>query len=220
MENGKLIQRRLNENLGDREYTIGDEGGVVFKVRDVLEPFELLSKSMEGIEDVELGTDVAASSFFADGMYVVDGEKKTRDDMIKIYTRLFNELGLRHIEDPFEENDFEGFSKLLSELSGINIIGDDLTTTNVDRLQKAIDNKSVSSLIIKPNQIGTLTETIDTIELAHRNGVNCIVSHRSGETLDSFIADLTRAFYCYGIKSGAWGQKEREVKYERLLKIY
>lgn len=220
MEHGKAIQKKLNEYISDREYSIGDEGGVVFNVRDVYESFELLNKAMEGMSDVELGTDVAASSFYTDGAYLVDGETKTKEDMIEMYTRLNTDLGLKHIEDPFEENDFDGFAELLRVLPDINIIGDDLTTTNAQRLQEAIDKKSISSLIIKPNQIGTLTETIDTIELAHAHGINCIVSHRSGETLDPFIADLTRAFYCYGIKSGAWGQKEREVKYERLLKIY
>jgi enolase len=123
------------------------------------------------------------------------------------------------IEDPLDEEDFEGFAKLQKSIPNIKLIGDDLTVTNKERLQRAIDDKSIQGIIIKPNQIGTLTEVIETIKLARENKIDCIVSHRSGETMDSFIADLVYGFKCFGLKSGALGPKERDIKYERLINI-
>jgi enolase len=123
------------------------------------------------------------------------------------------------IEDPLDEEDFDGFALLQNTLPNIKIIGDDLTVTNKDRLEKAIENKSIKGIIIKPNQIGTLTEAIETIRLARDNDIDCIISHRSGETMDTFISDLVYAFKCFGIKAGALGPKERDVKYERLINI-
>jgi enolase len=143
----------------------------------------------------------------------------TRYEMINLYKEIDNKFPMISIEDPLDEEDFEGFAILQKELPNIKIIGDDLTVTNVKRLSIAIKFNAIQGLIIKPNQIGTLSETIQTIKIAHENNLVCIVSHRSGETMDDFIADLAFAFGCFGLKSGAWGPKERNVKYEKLIKI-
>ena len=123
------------------------------------------------------------------------------------------------IEDPFDEDSFDDFGLIQKTLSDIKIVGDDLTVTNKKKLLEAISKKSIEAIIIKPNQIGTLSETLETMKLAREHDIDIIVSHRSGETMDDFIADLACAFGCFGIKAGALGPKERNAKYERLLKI-
>ena len=223
LDKGKKVQEKLRELLGDREYSIGDEGGFVFKVRDVFEPFELLKQAVReaGLsEELSLGADIAGSSFYKDGKYSVLGKDLNTEELMEIYQKLFEDFNLKYLEDPFEENDFESFRKLREVMPDICVIGDDLTTTNPKLLKKAIENNSVDGLIIKVNQIGTLSECLETMKLAKDNNIKCIVSHRSGETMDSFIADLTRGTRAFGIKAGAWGRKEREVKYTRLVEIY
>ena len=139
--------------------------------------------------------------------------------MRDFYLQLAKEYSFISIEDPFFEEDFESFSLLQKMLPNVCIVGDDLTVTNCVRLKQAIEEKSVKGIIIKPNQIGTLSETIDAITHAQNNGIKCIVSHRSGETNDDMIADITMAFNCFGMKGGARGQEVREAKYTRLALI-
>ena len=143
----------------------------------------------------------------------------TKSEMINLYEKICKDFPMISIEDPFDEEDFESFTELQRKIGEVKLIGDDLTVTNVSRLQKAINEKSIKGIIIKPNQIGTLTETLETMRLARDNNIDCIISHRSGETMDDFISDLTCAFGCFGIKAGALGPKERNVKYERIIKI-
>ncbi len=212
----------ISNELGDQNIRTGDEGGYALDVLDIKKPLELLRAATieTGNQDkVRFALDVAASSFFKDGKYFVNGEYISGDELGKIYDNLINEFNLLSIEDPFEEEDFEGFANLLGKHPGLRILGDDLTTTNKELVQKAIDKQSINAMIIKPNQIGTLTETLDTMKLARENGVDCIVSHRSGETNDDFIADLAYAFGCYGLKSGAPQKEERAIKYRRLIEI-
>lgn len=221
------IQEKLDEvilNEFGKNYAKGDEGGVALPVSDIDIPLYLLKKAVmkSGYTDkVMYALDVAASSFYNQdkSVYEFMGEQKTQTDMVKLYQKLSKEYPMISIEDPLDEEDFEGFTLVQEAIPEVKIVGDDLTVTNKARLQKAIDKKSIQAIIIKPNQIGTLSETIETIELARKNDIDCIVSHRSGETMDDFIGDLVYAFGCFGIKAGALGPRERDVKYERLINI-
>src|SRR3989344_4399917 len=141
-----------------------------------------------------------------------------KTDLVKTMS-LVKEYNLYSIEDPFQEEAFEDFAKLQSEIDPVLLVGDDLTVTNVARLKTAIDARAIKAMIIKPNQIGTLTETLDTMELARKNGIHCIVSHRSGDTMDDAIADIAYAFGTLGLKCGVPRQKERIIKINRLIHI-
>jgi len=220
-EIGEIIKNKLHLILGN-EASTGYEGGFVYKIDSVEKPFEVLRRAIKEAsldEEVVLSTDIAASEFYKDGKYCVDGEDLSVEQMFGLFENIIKEYDLRMIEDPFEEEDFSSFSQLLEKHPDRIIVGDDLTTTNTERIKKAIDLKSINAVIIKPNQIGTLTQTLDAIKMARDNDIKIIVSHRGGETMDDFISDLVYAFGCYGLKSGAPGAKERDVKYERLIKI-
>lgn len=221
------IQSSLN-NLIISKYKVepekGDEGGVALSVEDVTEPLNLLQQVVDNLgytDELMLAIDVASSSFYnkEKGLYRFMNKDWSRDDMIDFYKDIASKYSIISIEDPLAEEDYEGFALLQKALPKVMIIGDDLTVTNKLRLQKAIDKKSIRGIIIKPNQIGTLSETLETMQIARDNNIDCIVSHRSGETMDDFIADLAYAFNCYGLKSGALGPKERNVKYDRIIKI-
>ncbi len=199
----------------------GDEGGYALPETDSIKPLLLLQKAAEKVghtEKIAYALDVAASSFFDSGhkRYLIAGELYERAYLADMYKKIITEFPFVSIEDPFMEEDFSSFATLQAELAPVRIVGDDLTVTNIEKLTEAVDHKSITGIIIKPNQIGTLSETIKTMEYARSHGIDCIVSHRSGETLDDFIADLAYAFRCFGIKSGARGPAEREVKYGRL----
>jgi enolase len=168
---------------------------------------------------VRLALDVASTSFYENGFYKVDGKDITKDELLNIYNSSIKEFNLLSIEDPFYEEDFESFKKLKDNNQNLFVVGDDLTVTNKNLLKEAIEKGSINAMIIKPNQIGTLSETLETMKLARENGVELIVSHRSGETDDDFIADIAFAFNCFGLKSGAPTKPERMVKYKRLIKI-
>lgn len=200
----------------------GDEGGFVIEAKKVAEPLEILSGIIARLklqDKVMLAIDVAASSFYEKGKYLVDGKKLGADELLKMYLDMIEKFPIISIEDPFHEEDFENFAKLLSGQSKAKVIGDDLTVTNPERLRKAIEEKSISGIIIKPNQIGTLSETLEVMRLAESNKISCVVSHRSGETGDDFIADLAYAFGSFGLKAGAPNRGERVAKYNRLWKI-
>ncbi|MEI8270253.1 MAG: phosphopyruvate hydratase [bacterium] len=223
---GFKIQNSLKEiiekELGEESLILGDEGGYAPKISDIRKPLEYLSTAIKMNElegKVRLALDVASSSFFNDGKYKVDGKEITKEELADIYSSLIKEFNLISIEDPFDEEDFESFTKLKELEKDLIVVGDDLTVTNKFLLQKAINRKSISGMIIKPNQIGTLSETLETMRLARENDIELIVSHRSGETDDDFIADLAFAFGTYGLKTGSPVKSERMVKYERLIKI-
>ncbi len=221
------VEKKLDEIILKEFGTVlvkGDEGGIALPVQDINIPLRLLKTAVDELgysDKVMLSIDSAANSFYDEekGIYKFMDRGWTTDQMIELYKKMVKEYPMISIEDPLDEKDFDGFAKLQKAIPQVKIVGDDITVTNTERLQMAINKKSVEALIIKPNQIGTLTETIETIKLARNNNIDCIVSHRSGETMDTFISDLAFAFKCLGIKAGALGPKERDVKYERLINI-
>ena len=212
----------ITEELGEDSLVLGDEGGYAPEITEVRKPLEYLRRAIKenNLENkVRLALDVASSSFFNDGFYKVNGKDISKEELMHIYSSLTKEFNLISIEDPFDEEDFESFRKLKEREEGLIVVGDDLTVTNKVLLQEAINKKSISGMIIKPNQIGTLSETLETMRLARENDIELIVSHRSGETDDDFIADLAFAFNCFGLKSGSPIKPERMVKYQRLINI-
>ena len=205
--------RRLAKKLGVNADIV--EAGTL--LMDCMLGQAIKENGLEG--KVRLALDVASSSFYEDGLYKVDNKEITKEELANIYDSLTKEFDLLSIEDPFDEIDFESFAKLKEEQDGLIVVGDDLTVTNKILLQEAIDKESVNGMIIKPNQIGTLSETLETMRLARENDIELIVSHRSGETDDDFIADLAFAFGCFGLKAGSPLKPERMVKYQRLIEI-
>lgn len=226
VEIGIKVQNSLKEivlkDLGKESVILGDEGGFAPKISDIRKPLLYLNEAIKknNLQDkVRFALDVAASSFFENGMYKIDGKIISKEELLIIYNSLIKEFNLLSIEDPFCEEDFESFNKLRENNRGLLVIGDDLTVTNKILLQKAIEKESINAMIIKPNQIGTLTETLETMKLARENSIKLIVSHRSGETDDDFIVDLAFAFGCFGLKAGSPTKPERKIKYNRLIKI-
>lgn len=210
------------KDLGEGSIVLGDEGGLAPKLDEIKKPLLYLKEAIKenNLEGkVHLALDVAASSFFRDGLYFISGKSISKEELTDVYLSLIQEFNLFSIEDPFQEEDFESFRTLREKNTKVIIVGDDLTVTNKVLLQKAIDNSSIDALIIKPNQIGTLSETLETMKLARENNKELIVSHRSGETMDDFIADLAFAFGCFGLKAGSPKKAERMVKYKRLVDI-
>lgn len=207
--------------------TVGDEGGFAPALKSNDHAIELLLNSIEKSgfhvgKDISLALDVAASSFYKNNKYhlKVDGSVLDTDGMIKFYEGLVRNYPIVSIEDGLDENDWSGWASMNHALgSKIQIVGDDLTVTNPKKLQKAIDEKSMNSILIKLNQIGTVSETIQSIELAKSHGLNYIISHRSGETEDTFIADLAVAMGGGQIKTGSVCRSDRTAKYNRLLRI-
>jgi len=218
------IKEIITEKYGEDSIVLGDEGGYAPKISDIREPLVILieairKNNLEG--KVKLALDVASSSFYDNKTlkYKIDNREILKEELLSVYKDLINEFNLLSIEDPFDEEDFESFAKLKNQNPEIKVVGDDLTVTNIERVKQAVYNDSINAMIIKPNQIGTLSETLDTMKFARENNIELIVSHRSGETGDDFIADLSYAFGCYGLKSGAPQKIERKVKYDRLIEI-
>jgi len=227
VEIGIKIQNTLKEiimkDLGKNSVILGDEGGFGPETNDIKKPLLYLREAVKQNDlqgKVHLALDVAASSFFENGIYKIAGKDVSEEELAGIYNSLIKEFNLLSIEDPFDEEDFDSFRKLKENNKELLVVGDDLTVTNVLLLRKAIENDSINAMIIKPNQIGTLTETLETMKLARENGIELIVSHRSGETDDDFIADIAYAFNCFGLKAGSPQKAERMVKYKRLIKIF
>lgn len=218
--------KEIFKTLGDVVYAaigavpIGDEGGYSPQFTTLERPFEMLSELIHGEDEMFLAIDAAATEFSEQGNYKILETIYTRGELVDMYLALIEKFGLRSIEDPFAEDDSEGFSTLLSRSQkDIIVVGDDLTVTNTEVLKGMISARAGNALIIKPNQIGTLAEVYDTVRCAHTAGWKTIVSHRSGETEDSFIADLAVGVGAYGLKAGAPSQRVRAVKYERLVAI-
>jgi len=198
------------------DFVMGDEGGFSIESKDIEEPFRILSELHN-----KLAIDVAGGEFFENGEYNICGQKYSSEELGGVYENLIKKFPLISIEDPFAENDFNGFKNLVTQLpkNEVLVVGDDLTTTNPNIIAKVATEKLANAVIIKPNQIGTISETLEAVAVAKKAGMKIIVSHRSGETLDSFIADLAVGVGAYGIKAGAPSQPERVVKYKRLLEI-
>ena len=205
--------------------SIGDEGGFAPNLASNRAALDLILEAVEiaGFKagsDIALAMDVAATEFHKDGSYNFEGKKLTSDQMISYYSELVSAYPLVSIEDPLDEDDWAGWAKLTSELGQkVQIVGDDLFVTNPERLQRGIDSNTANALLVKVNQIGSLTETIDAVNLAHKNGYRSMMSHRSGETEDTTIADLAVALNCGQIKTGAPARSERVAKYNQLLRI-
>ena len=221
---GVKINSTLREVVGElgQSTVLGDEGGLTPETNDVRKPLELLTKAIKknNLEGkVKLALDVAASSFYKNGLYQVRGKNISKKELMSIYDSLISEFNLFSIEDPFHEEDFESFSELRKKNPNLLVVGDDLTVSNKILLEKAIKMESVNAVIIKPNQIGTLSETLETMKMARENNIELIVSHRGKETDDDFIADLAYAFGCFGLKAGAPTKPERMAKYNRLMEI-
>nr|WP_233613217.1 phosphopyruvate hydratase [Leucobacter edaphi] len=204
---------------------LGDEGGFAPDLPHNAAALDLIVEAIKraGLEpgrDVALALDVASTEFFADGVYSFEGEKRSAADMIAYYADLMDKYPLVSIEDPLAEDDWEGWKQLTAELGDrVQLVGDDLFVTNPERLADGIAQGAGNSLLVKVNQIGTLTETLDAVQLAQRSGYTAILSHRSGETEDVTIADLAVATDCGQIKTGAPARSERVAKYNQLLRI-
>ena len=205
--------------------SIGDEGGFAPNLESNRAALDLILVAIEGAgfkvgSQIALAMDVAATEFFNEGKYEFEGKSLTSDQMITYYSDLVSNYPLVSIEDPLDEDDWSGWAKLTAELGEkIQIVGDDLFVTNPERLAKGIESKTANALLVKVNQIGTLTETIDAVSMAHENNYKSMMSHRSGETEDTTIADLAVALNCGQIKTGAPARSERVAKYNQLLRI-
>ena len=205
--------------------SIGDEGGFAPNLDSNRAALDLILVAIEGAgfkvgSQIALAMDVAATEFFNEGKYEFEGKFLTSEQMITYYSDLVSNYPLVSIEDPLDEDDWSGWARLTAELGEkIQIVGDDLFVTNPERLAKGIESKTANALLVKVNQIGTLTETIDAVNMAHENNYKSMMSHRSGETEDTTIADLAVALNCGQIKTGAPARSERVAKYNQLLRI-
>ena len=204
---------------------LGDEGGFAPSVGSTAEAIDLIVEAIEkaGLklgDDVALALDVASSEFYKDGKYHFEGGEHTAEEMVQVYRELIEKYPIVSIEDPLQEDDWEGYTKLTAEIGDkVQIVGDDFFVTNPKRLAEGIEKKAANALLVKVNQVGSLTETFDAVELAHRAGYHTMMSHRSGETEDVTIADLAVALDCGQIKTGAPARSERVAKYNQLLRI-
>ena len=204
---------------------LGDEGGFAPDLGSNREALDLITEAVDSTglkvgQDIVFALDVAATEFYQDGAYAFEGEAKSAEQMLAYYSDLVASYPIVSIEDPMSEEDWTGWAAMTTALGDrVQVVGDDLFVTNVDRLARGISEQSANALLVKVNQIGSLTETLDSVDLAHRNGFRCMMSHRSGETEDTTIADLAVATNCGQIKTGAPARSERVAKYNQLLRI-
>lgn len=226
---GSEIFMALKKKLHDAglNTSVGDEGGFAPNLKSADEALSFITKAIEAAgykpgQDVVLALDSASTEFFKNGKYVMEGEGKTFDaaGMVKYYEELVKKYPIKSIEDGCSEDDFEGW-KLLTDTLGkkIQLVGDDLFVTNPKRLSMGIEKKLANSILVKVNQIGTLTETLDAVRMAHCAGYTAVMSHRSGETEDATIADLAVATNCGQIKTGSLSRSDRLAKYNQLIRI-
>ncbi len=226
---GAEVFHALKKTLKDAGHNtnVGDEGGFAPNLKSAEMALDFIMKSIEAAgykpgEDVMLALDAASSEFFKDGKYVMEGAKKTFDQkgLIKFYTKLVDSYPIISIEDGCAEDDWEGWSMLTDALGGrVQIVGDDIFVTNPQRLARGIEEGVGNSILVKVNQIGTLSETLETVDMAHKAGYTAVMSHRSGETEDSTIADLAVATNCGQIKTGSLSRSDRIAKYNQLIRI-
>ena len=204
---------------------VGDEGGFAPSLPTNRDALDLIGEAIQKAgftlgDDIALALDVAATEFFKDGAYTFEGAAKSADELIDYYADLVASYPIVSIEDPLAEDDWEGWKAITAKLGAkVQIVGDDLFVTNPERLARGIAAGAANALLVKVNQIGTLTETLDAVTLAHRSGYRAMMSHRSGETEDTTIADLAVAVDCGQIKTGAPARSERVAKYNQLLRI-
>jgi enolase len=227
LEMGATVYQSLKSVLKKQGLAtgLGDEGGFAPNLPANVAALELISTAVESAglrlgSDIALALDVASTEFFDDGTYTFEGEPRSAEEMADIYEQWAAAFPIVSIEDPLAEDDWAGWSALVSKIGDkIQVVGDDLFVTNVSRLQRGIAEKAATALLVKVNQIGSLTETLDAVDMAHRAGFKCMMSHRSGETEDTTIADLAVATNCGQIKSGAPARTDRVAKYNQLLRI-
>ena len=214
------LKENIEKSFGKDHLELGDEGGFAPPVSNTEQALFLL-KNAVGVEtDVKFALDCASSEFYKDGKYNIDDRELTKTELLEFYESLINNFQIISIEDPFSEEDWQGFEEILKQLGQkILIVGDDLTTTNIKRIKEAHNKSACNGVILKLNQIGTVFETIEASNLAKSFGWKTIVSHRSGETMDNFIADFAVGTGADFIKSGSPAKEERMVKYKRLLEI-
>ncbi|NHC45849.1 phosphopyruvate hydratase [Motilibacter aurantiacus] len=204
---------------------LGDEGGFAPNLPNGRAALDLIGRAIDKAgftlgDDIALALDVAATEFHENGTYRFEGSDRTSAQMTAYYTELVNDYPLVSIEDPLDEEDWDGWAAITAELGKrVQLVGDDLFVTNPERLARGIAGGQANALLVKVNQIGSLTETLDAVSLAHRSGYRCMMSHRSGETEDTTIADLAVATDCGQIKTGAPARSERVAKYNQLLRI-
>jgi enolase len=226
---GAEVFHALKKQLSDAGYNtnVGDEGGFAPNLKSADEALTFISRAVEKAgyrpgEDVTFALDPAASEFYKDGKYVMEGEGKTFDssEMIDYLADLAARYPIQSIEDGLAEDDWAGWKLMTERLGGrLQIVGDDLFVTNTQRLARGIHEGVANAILIKLNQIGTLTETLEAVEMAHRAGYRAVISHRSGETDDATIADLTVATNCGQIKTGSLARSDRSAKYNQLIRI-
>jgi enolase len=227
LRQGAEVYHALKSVLNERGLStgLGDEGGFAPNLDSNRAALELISVAIEkaGLTvgtDIAMALDVAASEFFSNGSYSFEGEQKSADEMSAYYAQLAADFPIVSIEDPLDEDDWSGWTTLTETIGDdVQIVGDDLFVTNVERLTRGISEGAANALLVKVNQIGSLTETLDSVDLAHRHGFSCMMSHRSGETEDTTIADLAVATNCGQIKTGAPARSDRVAKYNQLLRI-
>ncbi len=222
------VYQTLKKILKEKGYSsaVGDEGGFAPSLESDEEALSLIVSAIEKsgytTDQIKIALDIASSEWYENGEYILPKRnvKMTADELISYYEDLISKYPIVSLEDPLSENDWQSWQKITERLGNkIQLVGDDLFVTNKDRLKRGIEEKCGNAILIKPNQIGTLTETLDTINLAHKNGYKTIISHRSGESEDTSIADLAVAVNANGIKTGAPARSERNAKYNRLLII-
>jgi enolase len=224
---GVEIFHHLKKVLSSKGFStnVGDEGGFAPDLKSHEEALNLIMESIKNAGyrpglDISLSLDAAASEFFENGIYKMQGRDFTTDQMIEYYDRLLKTFPIYSIEDGLAEADFDGWARMNKTLGNrVTLVGDDLFVTNKSILKEGIEHKQANSILIKVNQIGTLTETFETMDLAYKNNFKCIISHRSGETGDSFIADLAVATGAGHIKTGSASRSDRMEKYNQLLRI-
>ena len=227
LRHGVEVYHALKSVLKERGLStgLGDEGGFAPDLPSNREALDLIVVAVEkaGLrlgDDIALALDVAASEFHSDGAYAFESSTRTAEEMTAYYADLVASYPIVSLEDPLDEDDWPGWQAITQSLGErVQLVGDDLFVTNTTRLERGISERSANALLVKVNQIGTLTETLDAVDLAHRAGFRAMMSHRSGETEDTTIADLAVATNCGQIKSGAPARSERVAKYNQLLRI-
>jgi enolase len=218
------LKKDLKGKFGFYATNIGDEGGFVPKIEKTREVLDVILRAINNkgyLDDFKLGIDCAATQFFKENKYYFEEQEIDKEELLKFYQDLVKEYPVILIEDPFAEDDFQAFNEMMEILGNkIYIFGDDLTVTNPERVRLAKERNCCNGMIIKPNQIGTITETLEVIKIARSFNWKILVSHRSGETCDDFIADLAVGVIADFVKFGAPARGERIIKYNRLLDIY
>ena len=217
-----ILGKQLGAKYGPSARNVGDEGGFAPNIDNAYKAMDAIVEAVEEAgysQNVTFAIDSAASSFHKDGVYAIDGKELREHDLVDYYSDLCKAYPIRSVEDPFDEESFSAFAALRKELPDVQIVGDDLTVTNVERLKSAIAQGSIGALLLKLNQIGTVTEAMEAVKICREKQLNIVVSHRSGETEDCFISDFSVGINAGQIKTGAPARGERTAKYNQLLRI-